>query len=224
MSAITLNILKPSVNNLTVRIFVRAAGLDFDEVDVWGQTGTPEFLAKDPAHLTPMIEEEGLPRGTLWESCAIMQYLCNTHGLEQFYPAAPGERAMVDSAMFYLIGTLFRSSPARPTRRSPSRTTRARSAPRTPTMRPRRSRSRRVRLRSRNRSTCIARSSSTASGSSEARHPRSPTSDSLRRSSSCARSTTTSRPGRRSTSPGSRNRSERPTQCPWRTSAGTSTT
>ena len=75
MSAITLNILKPSVNNLTVRIFVRAAGLDFDEVDVWGQTGTPEFLAKDPAHLTPMIEEAGLPKGTLWESCAIMQYL-----------------------------------------------------------------------------------------------------------------------------------------------------
>ena len=72
MAANTLNILKPSVNNLTVRIFVRAAGLDFEEVDVWGQTGTPEFLAKDPAHLTPMIEEAGLPRGTLWESCAIM--------------------------------------------------------------------------------------------------------------------------------------------------------
>ncbi len=107
MSAITLNILKPSVNNLTVRIFVRAAGLDFEEVDVWGHTGTPEFLAKDPAHLTPMIEEAGLPRGTLWESCAIMQYLCNTHGLEQFYPTAPGERAMVDSAMFYLTGTLY---------------------------------------------------------------------------------------------------------------------
>ena len=63
MAAITLNVLKPSVNNLTVRIFVRAAGLDFEEVDVWGKTTTPEFLAKDPAHLTPMLEEEGLPRG-----------------------------------------------------------------------------------------------------------------------------------------------------------------
>jgi len=86
---------------------VRAAGLDFDEVDVWGQTGTPEFLAKDPAHLTPMIEERGLPRGSLWESCAIMQYLCNKHGLDRFYPTDPGERAMVDSAMFYLVGTLY---------------------------------------------------------------------------------------------------------------------
>src|SRR5215212_11848783 len=107
MAAITLNILKPSVNNLTVRIFVRAAKLDFEEVDVWGSTQTPEFLQKDPAHLTPMIEEDGLPRGSLWESCAIMQYLCNKHELEQFYPKDPAQRAMIDSAMFYLIGTLY---------------------------------------------------------------------------------------------------------------------
>jgi glutathione S-transferase len=107
MSAITLNILKPSVNNLTVRIFVRAAELDFEEQDVWGKTTSPEYLEKYPAHLTPMIEEEGLPRGTLGESCAIMAYLCNKHGLEQFYPTDPGKRAMVDNAMFYLIGTFY---------------------------------------------------------------------------------------------------------------------
>ena len=107
MAANTLNILKPSVNNLTVRIFVRAAELDYDELDVWGKKSTPEFLAKDPADLTPLLEEDGLPKGALWESCAIMQYLCNKHGLDQFYPRDPGERAMVDSAMFYLIGTLY---------------------------------------------------------------------------------------------------------------------
>jgi glutathione S-transferase len=107
MAANTLSVLMPSVNNLTARVFVRAAGLDFEEVDVWGQTTTPGFLAKDPAHLTPMLEEQGLPRGSLWESCAIMQYLCNKHGLDRLYPTDPGERAMVDSAMFYLIGTLY---------------------------------------------------------------------------------------------------------------------
>jgi glutathione S-transferase len=107
MATNTLNILKPSVNNLTARIFVRAAGLDFEELDVWGKKSTPEFLAKDPADLTPLLEEEGLPRGSLWESCAIMQYLCNKHGLDQFYPTDPGERAMVDSAMFYLTGTFY---------------------------------------------------------------------------------------------------------------------
>jgi glutathione S-transferase len=107
MATNTLSILKPSVNNLTVRIFVRAAGLDYDEVDVWGKKGTPEFLAKDPADLTPLLEESGLPKGSLWESCAIMQYLSNKHGLDRFYPRDPGERAMVDSAMFYLIGTVY---------------------------------------------------------------------------------------------------------------------
>ena len=107
MATNTLSILKPSVNNLTTRIFVRAAGLDFEELDVWGKKGTPEFLAKDPADLTPLLEESGLPKGSLWESCAIMQYLCNKHGLDEFYPSDPGERAMVDSAMFYLTGTLY---------------------------------------------------------------------------------------------------------------------
>jgi glutathione S-transferase len=107
MATNTLSILKPSVNNLSARVFVRAAGLDFEELDVWGKKSTPEFLAKDPADLTPLLEEAGLPRGSLWESCAIMQYLCNKHGLDRFYPTDPAERAMVDSAMFYLIGTFY---------------------------------------------------------------------------------------------------------------------
>ena len=107
MAANKLNILEPSVNNMCVRVFVRAAGLDFEEENVWGQTTGPEYLAKYPVHLTPTLEEEGLPKGTLGESCAIMAYLCNKHGLTQFYPADPGERAMVDNAMFYLIGTFY---------------------------------------------------------------------------------------------------------------------
>ncbi|HYZ19593.1 MAG TPA: glutathione S-transferase family protein, partial [Gaiellaceae bacterium] len=107
MATNTLNILKPSVNNLTVRIFVRAAGLDFEEVDVWGKTREPEYIRKYPAHLTPMLEEEALPKGALGESCAIMAYLCNKHGLTQFYPKDPAQRAMVDNAMFYLIGTFY---------------------------------------------------------------------------------------------------------------------
>jgi glutathione S-transferase len=107
MADITIHVLKPSVNNLTARIFVRAAGLDFEEVDAWGVTTSPEFLKMNPAHLTPTIEEAGLPKGTLWESCAIMQYLCNKHGLTRFYPSDPGERAMIDSAMCYLLATVY---------------------------------------------------------------------------------------------------------------------
>ena len=101
---------------------------------MWGKKDEPEFLRKDPADLTPLLEEEGLPQGSLWESCAIMQYLCNKHGLDEFYPTDPGERAMVDSAMFYLIGTLLPARRARhlPGARLPAVPGRGR-APRTPT-------------------------------------------------------------------------------------------
>ena len=107
MSAIKLHVIKPSVNNMTARVFIRAAKLDFTEDDVYGKTRTDDFLAKNPAHLTPMMEAPGLPKGVMWESCAIMQYLCNKHHLDKFYPADPEKRAMVDSAMFYIVGTLY---------------------------------------------------------------------------------------------------------------------
>ncbi|MCO5162281.1 MAG: glutathione S-transferase family protein [Mesorhizobium sp.] len=105
--AMTLSVIKPSVNNLSVRIFARAAKLGIEETDAYGATRSKAFLAKNPAHLTPMLEEKGLPRRALWESCAIMQYLSNKHGLEKFYPSNPAKRAMIDSAMFYLVGTLY---------------------------------------------------------------------------------------------------------------------
>ena len=67
MAELKLHVLKPSVNNMAVRVFVRAAKLDFVEDDVYGKTRTPEFLAMNPAHMTPMIETKGLPKGAIWE-------------------------------------------------------------------------------------------------------------------------------------------------------------
>ena len=107
MAAIKLHMLKPSVNNMSVRVFLRAGKLDFSEDDAWGKTRSDDFLAMNPAHLTPMIESPELPKGVMWESCAIMQYLCNKHGLDAFYPKEPAARAMIDSAMFYIVGTLY---------------------------------------------------------------------------------------------------------------------
>ena len=105
--SIKLHVIKPSVNNMTARVFLRASKLDFTEDDAYGKTRTPEFSAKNPSFLTPMMEGEHLPKGVLWESCAIMTYLCNKHGLSHLYPTAPEPRAMVDSAMFYIVGTLY---------------------------------------------------------------------------------------------------------------------
>ncbi len=107
MAPLKLHVLKPSVNNMAARVFVRAAKLDFTEDDVYGKTRSKEFLAMNPAHMTPMIEVKGLPKGVMWESCAIMQYLSNKHEITKFYPKTMAKRAMIDSAMFYLIGTLY---------------------------------------------------------------------------------------------------------------------
>ena len=199
MATHTLSILKPSVNNLTTRIFVRAAGLEFDEVDVWGKKSTTEFLAKDPADLTPLLEEAGLPKGALWESCAIMQYLCNKHGLDRFYPTDPGERAMVDSAMFYLIGTLYPLvvRATYPTLGFPQYPGEVATSDADDAMKAKAQQD--ATPPSQAHSTCTAHGSSTAGSSSAATRRRSPTSASPPRSSSSGRSTTRSRPGRRST-------------------------
>jgi glutathione S-transferase len=103
-----LNMLPPSVNNMSVRVFVRAAGLDCEEENVWGKTQSDEYLSKFPAGLTPSVEIEGLPKGGLWESCAVMMYLASREGRDDLYPTNDlGRRAMTDSAMFYTMSILY---------------------------------------------------------------------------------------------------------------------
>ena len=108
MASNTLSILKPSVNNLTVRIFVRAAGLDFEEIDVWGKKGTHEFLRQGPRRTSRRCSRRtgcrGARSGRAARSCSTS---ATSTGSTSFYPTDPAERAMVDSAMFYLIGTLY---------------------------------------------------------------------------------------------------------------------
>jgi glutathione S-transferase len=105
--AMKLNMLPPSVNNLSVRVFVRAAGLPVEEENVWGQTQGDEYLAKYPAGLTPTIETSELPRGVLGESCAVMMYLASREGRDDLYPTDLGRRAMVDAANFYTMSILY---------------------------------------------------------------------------------------------------------------------
>jgi glutathione S-transferase len=102
-----LNILPPSVNNMSVRVFVRAAGLSVEEENVWGKTQEDEYLSKVPSGLTPSIETNELPKGALWESCAVMMYLASREGRDDLYPTDLKRRAMVDSANFYTMSILY---------------------------------------------------------------------------------------------------------------------
>jgi glutathione S-transferase len=105
--AMKLNMLPPSVNNLSVRVFVRAAGLPVEEENVWGQTQEEPYLSKYPAGLTPTIESGELPKGVLGESCAVMMYLASREGRDDLYPTDLGRRAMVDGANFYTMSILY---------------------------------------------------------------------------------------------------------------------
>jgi glutathione S-transferase len=105
--SVKLNMLPPSVNNMSVRVFVRAAGLPYEEENVWGQTQGEDYLAKYPAGLTPTIESDELPQGVLGESCAVMMYLASREGRDDLYPSDLGSRAMVDGANFYTMSILY---------------------------------------------------------------------------------------------------------------------
>jgi glutathione S-transferase len=105
--SLKLNMLPPSVNNMSVRVFVRAAGLPFEEENVWGQTQEEAYLSKYPAGLTPTVESDELPKGVLGESCAVMMYLASREGRDDLYPTDLGRRAMVDGANFYTMSILY---------------------------------------------------------------------------------------------------------------------
>jgi glutathione S-transferase len=102
-----LNILPPSVNNMSVRVFVRAAGLPVEEENVWGKTQSEEYTAKVPSGLTPSVETDELPKGALWESCALMMYLASREERTDLYPTDLERRAMIDSANFYTMSILY---------------------------------------------------------------------------------------------------------------------
>ena len=105
--AMKLNMLPPSVNNMSVRVFVRAAGIPVEEENVWGQTQEQEYLSKYPPGLTPTIEDDELPKGVLGESCAVMMYLSTREGRDDLYPSDPKKRAMVDAANFYTLSIFY---------------------------------------------------------------------------------------------------------------------
>jgi glutathione S-transferase len=105
--SLKLNMLPPSVNNMSVRVFVRTVGLPYEEENVWGQTQDDAYKSKVPSGLTPSIESDELPKGTLWESCAVMMYLASREGRDDLYPADLKKRAMIDSANFYTMSILY---------------------------------------------------------------------------------------------------------------------
>jgi glutathione S-transferase len=75
-------------------------GLPYERRDVggpFGQTDTPEYRAMNPNQLVPTLQEDAF---ALWESNAILRYLCNAHAPETpLWPRDQQARANVDRWM-----------------------------------------------------------------------------------------------------------------------------
>lgn len=95
----TLHVLEVSSNSHAVMALAKVCKLDVDvhAMDMTkGETRAPEFVAKNPFHCCPTLEEGGF---VLWETHAVMRYLCNKHNLHAWYPAEADDRARVEQAL-----------------------------------------------------------------------------------------------------------------------------
>ena len=95
--------------------------IPFEREDVggpFGKNNTPEYLARNPNGLVPTIDDDGL---ILWESNAIVRYLCAKHGVGKLWPSDVARRADADrwmdwqqTALAPPMGLLFRALQRQP--------------------------------------------------------------------------------------------------------------
>jgi glutathione S-transferase len=84
-----------SSNSAVVRSFLLTTGIDFEEVNAWGHTRTPEYVAKFPNNCAPAIEHGDV---CLAESASILRYLARAFPDKagRYYPEDPGSAGKVD--------------------------------------------------------------------------------------------------------------------------------
>mmetsp|Transcript_17345 Transcript_17345/g.28811 ORF Transcript_17345/g.28811 Transcript_17345/m.28811 type:complete len:221 (-) Transcript_17345:162-824(-) len=107
-----LHYLPPSANSQSSLAVVRELGLDCELENCYGKTREPAFIAMNPCHCAPTVElDNGI---AIWESNAVMRYLCNIAGEkgEKLYPSDPVKRAQIDLAMDWRQTSYYPCLPA----------------------------------------------------------------------------------------------------------------
>src|SRR6185437_12031170 len=86
-----------SSNVMKVIWLLEELKLPYHRIDVggpFGKTDTAEYRAMNPTGLVPTLQEDDF---TLWESNAIMRYICNAHAPDSaVWPRDQHARANVD--------------------------------------------------------------------------------------------------------------------------------
>ncbi|MCO6419031.1 glutathione S-transferase family protein [Siccirubricoccus sp. KC 17139] len=97
-----------SVNVMKVLWLLDELAIPFERIEAggeFGRTRDPDYAAMNPNATVPTLV---MPHGyTLWESHAILRYLCRTQpGGNAFYPEAPEARADVERWMDWTLASL----------------------------------------------------------------------------------------------------------------------
>ncbi len=88
-----------SSNVMKVIWLLEELKLPYERMDVggpFGKTDTPEYRRINPTGLVPTLQEDAF---TLWESNAILRYLCTEHADTPMFPRQPQARADIDRWM-----------------------------------------------------------------------------------------------------------------------------
>ncbi len=98
---------KTSINVQKVMWTLAEAGEPYERIDAGGTFGrvdTPEFQAMNPNKLVPVLDDGGFH---LWESNAIVRYLCSKYGAGTLAPADLQQRACADQWMEWASTSLY---------------------------------------------------------------------------------------------------------------------
>ena len=95
-----------SINVQKAVLALEELGLAYERTDAGLQFGinrTPEYLAMNPNGLVPTLDDDGF---VLWESNAIVRYLCAKHSAGKLWPEDLKVRADADRWMDWQTATL----------------------------------------------------------------------------------------------------------------------
>ncbi|HEX2795888.1 MAG TPA: glutathione S-transferase family protein, partial [Immundisolibacter sp.] len=97
-----------SHNALKVAVLLRELGLEFELIDVDParelRPAEAPLRRLNPNGLTPILDDDGF---ILWESAAILQYLCDSRGPTPLLPIEPQHRARVLQWLGWEASTLI---------------------------------------------------------------------------------------------------------------------
>jgi len=98
---------KNSINVQKVLWCCAELNIEYERIDAgmqFGVNNTPEYLAMNPNGLVPTINHDGF---VLWESHAILRYLCGISGLGTLWPGTPRAFANADRWLEWYNTTLW---------------------------------------------------------------------------------------------------------------------